>query len=902
MLRNLVPVQLNDNRTIEEGACNNQYVYFIDMERSAASELRDKNSIDLELKKIGVALQLNAKRLKKSLASGTIRIRFNDTNAERATNGARTAKPATTYSFILEYNNKIETHFDVPIPTEKEINFSKITVNRHAPQPFADVDTSVLATDIMKGPAQSVLIQSYQRKAPIRMMLPPVIAPANADEENKFENDKAILPIAQRNEALGIFGAQQTMMTTLEEQSKYNELTRNKINANQMRLNQINMSIQANLNVPDEAKADWQTATAKLNELNQQQQLQNTALDNADSQLDPNADLDALNLRQTAEGSLVFNYGIYKGHQKHLLKPAETGAIRALQYTALQYFNGMVTELRTQASATANTKEFRAKSQKKIIEFNEKFKDIAEIQIALIKELTSGVLSTHPEAIIRFDTSLATRDLTEIAAITNNLITVSVKYQGHGWSRTLGFLKTNLETTKDLKDKFLLTPTSFGWLGTISDVNKKAPYYDSRVLDGQIADFQRSTRQQRVNVDNTETKIQDLETAIRQAEAQTAEKVAALAKIKTDANAIAKRLQIRLEKDEAEFKLVNDTHDQCLALSQKHAPLEVGKYRDRYANINNNIAVLREEARNTQDYNLRIQATNSIAEAQSLDAQRAEHTNRYCAIIPEHEKMNKRIRITMTTLQETDKEALRLEAEALEQERQRERERAQAAAQALIEQRQAEAANVQAEASAQERLRAAQNTEQQAETNRQREATRQETVIETAKKIIHILSAVDHWHKQVRLWGGVNVTKPGGGTTSVPLGISEMIKEKQALNPGALSYEDAEKLMLALQVIGKRADQRGGWNCCYPVRKSGTTGALYNFVNDFKIAAPILAMNSDADFDNIYPGWKETYGVSTATTPLLQAHDRSPPLSPVTPVTPDNLPRSITRSLSSSPH
>jgi hypothetical protein len=133
-----------------------------DYSRSSAqrNQIQANNAaIDLELKKIGIALQQISKRLSnRPLVSGSVRIRTIDMNA---TNNA--------YTMIFEYHGlAAEVHTDVPVP--KDIDFNKITVQQQAPQPAPALDMSIIVTDLQKGPTKSVFIQANKRNNPVRII------------------------------------------------------------------------------------------------------------------------------------------------------------------------------------------------------------------------------------------------------------------------------------------------------------------------------------------------------------------------------------------------------------------------------------------------------------------------------------------------------------------------------------------------------------------------------------------------------------------------------------------------------------------------------------------------------------------------------------------------------------
>jgi hypothetical protein len=890
MQRNLIPIQLRDDRS---DAANQLYLYYIDLEtcldnatkqklydndrllkihdysRSSAqrNQIQANNAaIDLELKKIGIALQQISKRLSnRPLVSGSVRIRTIDMNA---TNNA--------YTMIFEYHGlAAEVHTDVPVP--KDIDFNKITVQQQAPQPAPALDMSIIVTDLQKGPTKSVFIQANKRNNPVRIILPPATK-LGPDRESKYADDNAPLSVQQRQEALQLFIKQDEIIKVLDKQAEYLALSRRTIEENQARARAIQANIQAHANAPDEAKAAWQTATAALAEFNQQSDQQTQTLNNAELQLNPRAEFAAPNLKQTAEQSLVYNYGIYKGHQKHLLKPTETSTVRALQYTALEYFNSIAVGFQTQVAVkrTATTPEKRAftdKTLRKLQEFNEKFKYIAEIKAL-------SAVAGQPEPLLALDETLPSKDLTRLAQITNDLITVSVQKQGHGWSRSLAFLKANLETADELKDKFKLTPTSFEWLGTISDVNKKAPYYDTRLLEAQITTFQQETRQQRGDIDNTSQRIRVLEQTLQQAAAETAARAAELDQLKQSVAAKTSEARRLLARAEINFNTVNDVKDNIMAMINAQDPVGALSVREKYEELTANITALRQAALQIENRKARADATNSIAEATRIEAEitpfATEFDARYKSVTGGSKALGKAI----VHIQGVDAAAKQAQAVAEEEQRRAQVARAQEQADEQLRIRQAEAARARIEANLQHEQHAALEAEQKLETNKQKVAAREALVVETAKKIIHILSDVSYWHKQVRLWGGVEVSNPAGGKTTVPHGISEMIKHSRPLNTAALTYAEAAAFMAALKKIGEEADQRGNWNCCYPVRKTGTTGALYNYAADFDVLMPPQALHSDNDFNNIHPEWSATYGVVSNATPLLADHQHSPSASP----------------------
>jgi hypothetical protein len=908
MQRNLVPVKLSDQR---ENATNTIYVYYIDPPRAlptaekeqylenedlkkrintlnyaAKARIETNNAaIALEYKKLGIALQRIAAAQKKPFSSNSVRVRFCDTNITN-----------NTYNLVLEHHGILEIHTDVPIPQTEEngaaIDFNRITHAKDITvnQVVDDYDFSVIAEGRQKG----VFTSAYAGGSILNLELPVQPAAIGSDRENKFEDNIALLTPLQRKEALELFPAQKTVLQQLDNHSAYLRETNEIIENNQAAVRTLTNNIEAQVNLPDEVKALWQTAAATAATLNAELNTQNNLRAAAEAELDYTAALPEPNLKQTAERSLLYNYGIHKEHEKGLLKPAENATAKALRLTALQYFKSVLTGFKVNSKGV-----FKRDTNKKITEFNLKFAGIA-----VIKTLRG----THrEEAVLCFDQALAKQNLAALATITNDLVIACTYYQGRMTnSSALALLTTNLGERPQVKQKYTLNtmsysdaaplflakqngqavapvkPSAFQWLETISAVNKEAPLDDTHKLSRNIATLGQRIESERTQVNTTTASIEALQTSIDSAVEATAAVTAELAHLKAAALTAATNTQRSLLKLEEEVRAIelaknemvatakNRKSPELEALTQQLKARNLGdRVENKFIKLSENLATLRQETLEINHQNALVQDSNSVTQAKQLRHTQDGHISNFIQIRTKIIGALDTLESIKTTLNKAEQEARRADA-IEEQQQQRVREASERAAaqerelqrQARVAEEKAANAILQAEEHAREALA-------QTEINKQRDKDRQQLVIETAKKLAHIISAVTYWHKQVRLWGGVNVPNPEGGTVSVPLGVSEMLRHKNTLNLAALNYDDAVRFINELKKIAELADQRGNWNCCYPVRKTGTTGALYGYVADFDIMTPPQAAPSDTAFNNIYPDWKATYGVVNNQTSLL---------------------------------
>jgi hypothetical protein len=903
MLRNLVPVRLSDQR---DSASNPIYVYFIDPTRALPPAEKEKylenegyrkrandlnfttrtriqannDAIALELKKLGITLQRIAARQKKPFSSGSVRIRFCNTNTDN-----------NTYNLVLEHHGIIEVHTDVPIPQAENdktqnVDFSKISLPKdpQANQVVEDLDLDFSV--IADGQQKAVFTSAYAGGTILNLELP-VLPAVTADRENKFEDKVALLTPSQRTEALQLFPVQKNIIAQLDTHSAYLHATNNTIEDNQAVVDEITENIRAQTNLPEEAKALWQTAARTAATLDAELSAQNNLRAAAETELDYTADLPQPNLKQAAERGLLYHYGIYKGHEKLLLKPAENAMAKALRLTALQYFKSILAGFKVSKGL------FTDNTNKKITEFNLKFAGIA-----IIKTLREP---SSPEApVLCFEQSLAKQNLLQLAGITNDLIIACTYYQGRiSNSSALKLLTTNLEEKSDVNKKYTLDPIPysiatafflakpdekpvkpqpFQWLKTISDVNKKAPPDDTLVLNKNIATFEQRIQAERTQVDTTTASIQALRTTVDNAIRETAARRAELAQLKAAATTSATSSQKGLAKQEEKVRVIELAKNDMVTTAKTRrspeltalAPHDLDeKVENKFIRLAENLVTLRQETQAIHDHNTLIQGSNSVTEAQQFRARQNGHINNFVAARTKITTAIESLNGFKTILDKAEQEARR--TDALEQQKQQALREADERAAALAREQQ-RLARVAEEKAANDVLQAEQQAREAAhlvEANRQKQKGNQQLVIETAKKLAHILSAVSYWHKQVRFWGGVNVPNPDGGTSSVPLGVSEMLKHKNTLNLAVLTYEDAVKFIGELKKVADIADQRGSWNCCYPVRKTGTTGALYRYVADFDILKPMQEKPSEMAFTVIYPGWKATYGVVNPRTPLL---------------------------------
>jgi hypothetical protein len=909
MQRNLVPVKLSDQR---ESATNTIYVYHIDPPRALPTAEKEKYlenedlkkrpiqlnhavkariesnnaAIALALKKLGIALQRIAARQNKPFSSNSVRVRFCDTNPTN-----------NTYNIVLEHHGILEIHTDVPVPLTEEngaaIDFSKITQAKDIPvnQVVEDYDISIIAEGREKG----VFTSAYAGGTILNLELPALPIVSGNDRENKFEDNAALLTPLQRKEALQLFPAHQTILAQLDAHTTYLRESNDIIEHNQAAVEALTNNIQAQVNLPDEVKALWKTVAETAATLNAELDAQNNLQATAEAQLNYSANLPTPNLKQNAERILLYNYGLHKEHEKGLLKPTESATAKALRLTALQYFKSLLSGFKVNSTGV-----FKDDTNLKITEFNQKFGGIA-----IIKTKRD---SNREEPVLCFDQSLAKKNLAELAAITNDLIIACTYYQGRMTNSTaLALLTTNMEERAQVKQKYTLTtmsyseakklfrakqnslavsprtkPLPFQWLETISAINKEAPPDDTRLLSRDIATFNQRIQHERTQLNATTAGIQALQASVHDAIQATTATSAELARLKTAAITAATNTQKGLVKLEEEVRAIELARNAMVTTAKNRKSPELNvltlqlkarnlgdKIENKFIKLSENLETLRQETQEINNETALIQSQNSVEEVKRLRLIQDGHISNFIAARTKITGATDSLNGFKTILDKAEMEGR--QAEALEQQQQ---ERAREAAEKIAaqEREQQRQARVAEEKAANAVLQAEQHAHEaalQLEANKQRDKNTQQLVIETAKKLAHIVSSVTYWHKQVRLWGGVNVPNPDGGTVSVPLGVSEMLKHKNTLNLAALTYDEAVRFINQLKRIAEIADQRGSWNCCYPVRKTGTTGALYNYLVDFDIQTPPQAAPSDTAFNNIFPEWKATYGVVNSQTSLL---------------------------------